>query len=95
MTKADIIEQLHDTMDSCSKQESAELFEMVLDTIKDVLESGEKLKISKFGNFVVRDKKARVGRNPQTGVEAVISARKVLTFKPGQVLKSKLNINSQ
>ena len=52
---------------------------------------GEKIKISGFGNFVVRDKKARVGRNPQTGEEITISARRVLTFKPSLVLKNILN----
>ena len=61
------------------------------DTIKETLEKGEKIKISGFGNFVVRDKNARAGRNPQTGQEITISARRVLTFKPSQVLKNILN----
>ena len=67
------------------------LVETVFDTIKETLERGEKIKISGFGNFVVRDKNARVGRNPQTGEEITISARRVLTFKPSQVLKTALN----
>ena len=65
--------------------------ETVFDTIKETLEKGEKIKISGFGNFVVRDKNARAGRNPQTGEEITISARRVLTFKPSQVLKNALN----
>ena len=71
--------------------EVAEIVETVFDTIKETLEKGEKIKISGFGNFVVRDKNARVGRNPQTGKEITISARRVLTFKPSQVLKNVLN----
>ena len=91
MTKADIVENLHVRIGGYSKKEAMELVEMVFSTVKEVLETGEKLKISGFGNFVVREKKARVGRNPQTGEEAIISARKVLTFKPSQVLKGQLN----
>ena len=59
--------------------------------MKETLERGDKIKISGFGNFQVRQKKARVGRNPQTGKEIEISARRVLTFRPSQVLKSALN----
>jgi integration host factor subunit alpha len=90
MTKADIIENIYKDV-GFSKKESAEIVEMVFDTIKETLERGEKIKISGFGNFVVRDKKARVGRNPQTGKEIEISARRVLTFRPSQVLKNVLN----
>ena len=70
---------------------AAEIVETVFNTIKETLENGEKIKISGFGNFVVREKKARIGRNPQTGEEITISARRVLTFKPSQVLKNALN----
>jgi integration host factor subunit alpha len=59
--------------------------------MKCTLESGEKIKISGFGNFVVREKKPRPGRNPQTGREILIEARRVLTFKPSPVLKQALN----
>jgi len=90
MTKAEIIEAIH-TKIGFSKKESADLVELVFDTIKETLEKGEKIKISGFGNFVVRDKRPRVGRNPQTGEEIEISARKVLTFRPSQVLKTALN----
>ncbi len=89
MTKADIIESVCKV--GFSKKESAEIVEMVFDTIKDTLEKGEKIKLSGFGNFVVREKKSRVGRNPQTGQEIEISARRVLTFRPSQVLKNALN----
>src|SRR5262247_3988216 len=91
MTKADIIEAVYEKVGGFSKKEAAEIVENVFNTIKDTLERGEKIKISGFGNFVVRDKKARIGRNPQTGEEIEISARRVLTFKPSQVLKNVLN----
>jgi integration host factor subunit alpha len=90
MTKADIIEGVYEKV-GFSKKESAEIVELVFDTVKETLERGDKIKISGFGNFQVRHKKARVGRNPQTGKEIEISARRVLTFRPSQVLKSALN----
>ena len=90
MTKADIVETVYEKV-GFSKKEAAEIVEMVFDTIKETLERGEKIKISGFGNFIVRDKKSRVGRNPQTGEEIEISARRVLTFRPSQVLKNALN----
>lgn len=91
MTKAEIIDSVYERVGGFSKKESAEVVESVFDTMKEVLASGEKIKISGFGNFVVRDKKQRVGRNPQTGEPIPISARRVLTFKPSQVLKGILN----
>jgi integration host factor subunit alpha len=90
MTKADIVEQIYEQV-GFSKKESAELVERVFDIIKDTLARGEKVKISGFGNFVVREKNARKGRNPQTGEEIVLEARRVLTFKPSLVLKNLLN----
>lgn len=90
MTKAEIIEQLYEKV-GFSKKESAEIVELVFDTMKETLERGEKIKISGFGNFVVRQKRPRIGRNPQTGEEIEISARRVLTFRPSQVLKAALN----
>jgi len=90
MTKADIIEQIYEKV-GFSKKESAEIVELVFDTMKETLERGEKIKISGFGNFVVRNKRPRIGRNPQTGEEIEITARKVLTFRPSQVLKAALN----
>jgi integration host factor subunit alpha len=91
MTKADIIEAVYERVGGFSKKEAAEYVESVFNTVKETLERGEKIKISGFGNFVVREKKARIGRNPQTGEEITISARRVLTFKPSQVLKNILN----
>lgn len=91
MTKADIIEAVYEKVGGFSKKEAAEIVESVFGQIKDTLERGEKIKISGFGNFIVREKKARIGRNPQTGEEITISARRVLTFKPSQVLKDVLN----
>ncbi len=90
MTKADIIEQLHEKV-GFSNKDSSEIVELIFDSIKDTLKRGEKIKISGFGNFVVRQKRPRVGRNPQTGQEIEITARRVLTFKPSQVLKTQLN----
>ena len=91
MTKADIIERVYENLGGFSKKESAEIVEMVFETIKETLERGEKIKISGFGNFVVRQKQERTGRNPQTGEEIKIAPRRVLTFKPSQVLKDALN----
>ncbi len=90
MTKSDMVEKIYEKI-GFSKKESAELVEMVFDIIKGTLEAGEKIKIAGFGNFVVKEKADRRGRNPQTGEEIVISARKILTFKPSQVLKSAIN----
>ena len=90
MTKADLIENVYLTT-GFSKKESAEIVEMVFDLMKSTLEAGEKIKIAGFGNFVVKEKAARRGRNPQTGGEIEISARKILTFKPSQVLKAAIN----
>ncbi len=95
VTKADIIESVHEKVAGFSKKEAADVVELVFDTIKETLERGEKIKISGFGNFIVRDKKSRVGRNPQTGQEIEISARRVLTFRPSQVLKNVLNASAE
>lgn len=90
MTKADIVEALYQKV-GFSKKEAADLVELVFDTIKNTLASGDKIKISGFGNFVVREKRSRIGRNPQTGEQIEISARKVLTFRPSQVLRAEVN----
>ncbi len=91
MTKAEIIDAVYEKVGGFSKKEAAEVVEAMFDTMKEVLAEGEKIKISGFGNFVVRDKSERWGRNPQTGEPIPISARSVLTFKPSQVLKTALN----
>jgi integration host factor subunit alpha len=90
MTKADLVENVY-VKTGFSKKESADIVEMVFDLIKDTLENGEKIKIAGFGNFVVKDKSTRRGRNPQTGEEIKISSRRILTFKPSQVLKASIN----
>lgn len=90
MTKADLVEVVHAEV-GYSKKDAAYIVELVFDTIKETLESGDNIKISGFGNFEVRQKRSRVGRNPQTGGVIRITARRVLTFKPSQVLKQVLN----
>ena len=90
VTKADIVEKVYQKI-GFSKKEASELVEMVFDQLKNTLIAGEKVKISGFGNFLVRAKNERVGRNPQTGEQIKISARRVLTFRPSQVLKGVLN----
>lgn len=90
MTKADIVEKVYQKI-GFSKKEASELVELVFDSLKGQLQSGKKVKISGFGNFIVRGKNQRVGRNPQTGEQIMIDARRVLTFRPSQVLKAMLN----
>ena len=89
MTKADLVDAIYQRV-GFSKKESAQIVKHVFEIIKETLETGENIKLSGFGNFVVRDKRARIGRNPQTGEEIEISARRVLTFKPSQVLRNAL-----
>ena len=94
MTKADLVETIYNRV-GFSKKESAELVEAVFEEIKNALVRGAKVKFSGFGNFIVREKNARKGRNPQTGAEIQLEARRVLTFKPSLVLKSALNQDLQ
>lgn len=91
MTKADIIEYVYEKVGGFSKKEASEIVESVFEEMKRSLVEDKKIKISGFGNFVVRQKKERVGRNPQTGQPIVIEPRSVLSFKPSQVLKNELN----
>ena len=91
MTKADLVEVIH-TKVGFSKKEAADVVELIFDLIKKTLETGENIKISRFGNFEVRNKRSRIGRNPHTGEAIEITARRVLTFKPSQVLKKAMNI---
>lgn len=90
MTKFDIIRNVNEQL-GFSKKDSATIVESVFEIIKDNLAQGEKIKISGFGNFVVKKKNARRGRNPQTGEEIEITSRKVLNFKASQVLRRALN----
>jgi integration host factor subunit alpha len=91
MTKADIVHAVYAKVGGFSKKESADLVDLVFETMKETLGRGEKIKISGFGNFVLRDKRQRQGRNPQTGDPIVISERRVLNFKASQLLKLSLN----
>ena len=90
MTKADIVEKIYEKV-GFSKKAVAKIVEYIFDIIKDTLIKEDKIKISGFGNFVVRKKRSRRGRNPQTGSDIEITARRILTFKPSQVLKGALN----
>ncbi len=90
MTKVDIVENIYEKV-GFSKKEVAKIVEYIFDIIKETLIKEDKIKISGFGNFVVRKKRSRRGRNPQTGSDIEISARRILTFKPSQVLKGDLN----
>jgi integration host factor subunit alpha len=90
MTKADFVERIYEKV-GFSKKEATEVVESVFEMIKSRLERGEKVKISGFGNFIVHAKRPRKGRNPQTGQEIVITGRRVLSFKPSQVLKKTIN----
>lgn len=90
LTKAKLVERLHGRV-GVTKKEASELVDEVFCIMRDSLRGGEKVKISGFGNFLIRDKTARRGRNPQTSEEIIIARRRVLTFKPSQVLRSVLN----
>ena len=90
MTKADIIESVYEKVGGFSKKEAAEIVETVFNVVKETLERGEKIKISGFGNFVVRDRKARGGRNPKTGEQIKIPASKTVVFKCGKAFKEAL-----
>jgi len=86
MTKADIVSEVYEKV-GLSKKEATDIVETVLDTIKDTLKTGETVKIAGFGNFVIRDKGSRKGRNPKTGENIEITPRKVVTFKPSMIFK--------
>jgi integration host factor subunit alpha len=90
MTKADLVELIYERV-GFSKKEACEVVELVFAIIKENLRRGEKVKISGFGSFHVNHKRARRGRNPQTGQPIIIDPRRVLSFKPSQVLKQSVN----
>ncbi len=90
MTKVDIVEAIYEKI-GFSKKEVAKIVESIFDIIKEHLQHNDKIKISGFGNFVIRNKRSRRGRNPQTGDDIEITPRRILTFKPSQVLKASLN----
>jgi integration host factor subunit alpha len=90
VTRAHLAETIYEQI-GLSRNESAELLESVLARIAAMLERGESVKISRFGTFSVRQKGRRIGRNPKTGVEVPILPRRVLVFRPSQVLKAQVN----
>lgn len=94
MTKADIVERIQQRSRS-SRPDVADIVELVFEQIKATLERGEKVKLSGFGNFVIHDKRARRGRNPQTGEQITISSRRVLSFRPSELLKQRVNSASE
>ena len=90
VTRADLCEAVYQ-MVGLSRTESADLVELVLGEISSRIVSGEAVKLSSFGSFIVRNKGERVGRNPKTGEEVPISPRRVMVFKPSNVLKQRIN----
>ncbi len=90
LTRARLAESIYSEV-GLSRNESADLLELVLERMAVVLEGGESVKISGFGTFSVRQKGRRIGRNPKTGVEVPILPRRVLVFRPSQVLKARVN----
>lgn len=90
VTRADLAEAVYQEV-GLSRNESAELVESVLETLSDTLVGGETVKISSFGSFVVRQKSGRLGRNPKTGEEVPIEPRRVLVFRPSQVMKDRID----
>lgn len=90
MTKAGIVERIFEKV-GFSKKDCQEVVETIFGTIKEALERGESVKLSGFGNLIVKEKKARRGRNPQTGEGITISSRRVVVFRPSQILKDTVN----
>jgi len=89
LTKADLADALFDEV-GLNKREAKEFVDAWFEAIREALESGQHVKLSGFGNFQLRDKSQRPGRNPKTGEEIPISARRVVTFKPGQKLRARV-----
>ena len=90
VTRADLAESVYEQV-GLSRNESSDLVEQILDEVMEALVSEDNVKISSFGSFSVKEKKARIGRNPKTGVEVPISPRKVLVFRASHVLKDRIN----
>ena len=89
LTKADMAEKLFEEL-GLNKREAKELVEQFFEEIRSALENGSQVKLSGFGNFDLREKNERPGRNPKTGEEIPITARRVVTFRPGQKLKTRV-----
>lgn len=90
VTRADLCEAVYQKI-GLSRTEASKLVETVLDEICNAVARGENVKLSSFGSFVVRDKGERIGRNPKTGVEVPIEPRRVMVFKPSNVMKARIN----
>ncbi len=90
ITRADVAETIYEEI-GLSRKDSSDILDMILDEIVQELTKGNDVKLSSFGTFSLRDKKARAGRNPKTGVEAVISPRRVISFKPSQTMRKMIN----
>ena len=90
MVKIDIVEEICEKV-GFTNEEAAKIVETIFDIIKETLQHENKILVSGFGNFVIRNKKTRRGRNPQTGVDIEIAPRRILTFKPSGALKASLN----
>lgn len=91
LTKAEIAETLYEEL-GINKREAKDLVDLFFEEIRVSLEANEEVKLSGFGNFELRDKRQRPGRNPKTGEDIPISARKVVTFRPGQKLKARVEV---
>jgi integration host factor subunit alpha len=89
LTKAEMAEKLFEEL-GLNKREAKEVVELFFEEVRSSLESNEQVKLSGFGNFDLRDKSQRPGRNPKTGEEIPITARRVVTFRPGQKLKARV-----
>lgn len=90
ITRADVAESIYEEI-GLSRKDSSDILDMVLDEVVQELSNGNEVKLSSFGTFSLRDKKARAGRNPKTGVEAEISSRRVISFKPSQTMRKSIN----
>ena len=90
ITRADVAETIYEEI-GLSRKDSTDILDMILDELVKELSNGNDVKLSSFGTFSLRQKKERSGRNPKTGVEAIISPRKVISFKPSQTMRKTIN----
>ncbi len=93
LTKADLAQTLFEQL-GLNKREAKEFVDLYFEVVRSTLAKGEQVKLSGFGNFELREKNQRPGRNPKTGEEIPISARRVVTFRPGQKLRSRIEANA-
>jgi len=91
VTRATLYENIKDAVPSLTEKDSAKIVDNLIHIMKESLIEGDEIKVSGFGKFVVRDKQARKGRNPQTGEDIIISARRVVTWKPSSTFRFELN----